>query len=94
MSSQLHHGKLILAALIRLDCLVLHTKLSSHLDKVAWGIFWKVFRRSCGPPTRSVGPTNRSAGLLVGRTYLSGTAVSLVSGDPGVPISHKPPSEV
>jgi hypothetical protein len=73
---------------------VLRTKLSSRLDKVVWGIFWKVFRRSCGPPTRSVGPTNRSAGLLVGRTHLSGTTVSLVGGDPGVPMSHKPPSEV
>jgi hypothetical protein len=57
-------------------------------DQVIWGIFWKVFRRSCGPPTRSVGPTDRSAGLLVGRTHLSGTAVSLVGGDPGVPMSH------
>jgi hypothetical protein len=27
----LHHGKLIRATLIRLDCLVLHAKLSSHL---------------------------------------------------------------
>jgi hypothetical protein len=51
--------------------------------------YWKVFRRSCGPPTRSVGPTDRSAGLLLGRTYLSGTAVSLVSGDPRVPMSHR-----
>jgi hypothetical protein len=25
---------------------------------------------------------------------LSGTTVSLVGGDPGVPMSHKPPSEV
>jgi hypothetical protein len=58
------------------------------MDQVVWGIFWKVFRRSCGPPTRSVGPTDRSAGLLVGRTHLSGTAVSLVGGDPGVPMSH------
>jgi hypothetical protein len=41
------------------------------------------------PPTRSVGPTDRSAGLLVGRTHLSGMVVSLVSGDPGVPMSHK-----
>jgi hypothetical protein len=88
MSSQLQHGELIRAALIRLACLVLHAKLSSRLDRVVWGIFWKVFRRSCGPPTRSVGPTNRSAGLLVGRTYLLGTAVSLVGGDLGVPISH------
>jgi hypothetical protein len=39
-------------------------------------------------PTRLVGPTERSAGLLVGRTHLSGMAVSLVGGDPGVPISH------
>jgi hypothetical protein len=45
-------------------------------------------------PTRSVGSTNRSVGLLVGQTHLSETAVSLVGGDPGVPMSHKPPSEV
>jgi hypothetical protein len=64
------------------------------LDQVVWGIFWKVFRRSRGLPTRLIGPTHRSAGLLVGRTHLSGTAVSLVGGDPGVPMSHKPPSEV
>jgi hypothetical protein len=36
----------------------------------------------------SVGPTDRSAGLLVGRTHSPGTAVSLVGGDPGVPMSH------
>jgi hypothetical protein len=59
-------------------------------NEVVWEIFWKVFRRSCGPPTRSVGPTDRSAGLLVGRTHLSGTAVSLVGGDPRVPMSHRP----
>jgi hypothetical protein len=64
------------------------------MNQVVWEIFWKVFRRSCGLPTRSVGPTDRSVGLLVGRAYLSGTAVSLVGGDPGVPMSHKPPSEV
>jgi hypothetical protein len=52
------------------------------------------FRRSCGPPTRSVGPTDRLAGLLVGRTRLSGTVLSLVGGDQGVPMSHKPPSDV
>jgi hypothetical protein len=94
ISSQLQHGKLIRAALIRLDYLVLYAKLSSRMDKVVRGIFSKFFRRSCGPRTRSVRPTNRSAGLLVGRTHLSGTAVSLVGGDPGVPMSHKPPSEV
>jgi hypothetical protein len=56
-------------------------------------IFWKVFRRSCGPP-RSVGSTVRSAGLLVGRTHLSETAMSLVGGDPGYPSLtwFKPPS--
>jgi hypothetical protein len=47
-----------------------------------------------GPLTRLVGPIDRSAGLLVGQTHLSGTTISLVSGDPGVPMSHKPPSEV
>jgi hypothetical protein len=41
------------------------------------------------PPTRSVGSSNRSAGLLVGRTHLSGTVVSLVGGDLGVPMSHR-----
>jgi hypothetical protein len=39
ISSQLQHGKLIRAALICLDFLVLHAKLSSRLDKVVWGIF-------------------------------------------------------
>jgi hypothetical protein len=39
-------------------------------------------------PIRSVGPTDRSAALLVGRTHLSGMAVSQVGGDPGVPMSH------
>jgi hypothetical protein len=58
------------------------------IDQVVWIIFWKVFKRSCGLPTRPVGPTNRSASLLVGRTHLSGIAVSLVGGDPGVPMSH------
>jgi hypothetical protein len=64
------------------------------MNQVVWGIFYKFFRRSCRPPTRSVGPTERSVGLLVGQTYLSGTIVSLVSGDPGVPMSRKPSSEV
>jgi hypothetical protein len=88
ISSQLQYGRLIRAALIRLDCLVLHAKLSSRLDKVVWGIFWEVFRRSCGPPTRLVGPTDRSAGLLMGQTHVPGTAGRLVGGDPGVPMSH------
>jgi hypothetical protein len=74
--SQLQYGKLIRVALIRLDCLVLHAKLSS------------------GPHVRSDKTTNRSVGLLVGRTHLSGTAVSLVGGDPGVSMSHKPPRDV
>jgi hypothetical protein len=59
------------------------------LNKVVWGNFWKVFRRSCGTLTRSVGPTDRSVSLLVGQTHLSGTVVSLVGGDPGVPMSHQ-----
>jgi hypothetical protein len=52
------------------------------VDQVVWEVFWKVFRRSCGLPTRSVGPTDRLAGLLVGRAHLSGTVVSLVSQAP------------
>jgi hypothetical protein len=67
-----------------------HSKVFATWEKV----FWKVFMRSCGLPTRSVGPTSRSARLLLGRTYLSGTAVSLVGGDLGVPMSHKLLSEV
>jgi hypothetical protein len=43
---------------------------------------------SSDPHITSGGPTDRSAGLLVGRTHLSGTAVSLVGGDPGVPMSY------
>jgi hypothetical protein len=41
-----------------------------------------------GPHTRSGRPIVRSASLLMGRTHLSGTIVSLVGGDPGVPMSH------
>jgi hypothetical protein len=68
----------------------LRAKLSSRLDKVVWGIFWKVFRRSCGPPTRSVGPTNRSAGLLVGLTPLVGDGREPGRWGPrGTHVSHK-----
>jgi hypothetical protein len=59
------------------------------MNQVVFGIFWKVFRRSCGPPTRSVGPTDRLSSLLVGRTHLLGKAASLVGGDPGVPRSKQ-----
>jgi hypothetical protein len=44
---------------------------------------------SSGPHVKSDRPTDRSAGLLVGQTHLSGSVVSLVSGDPGVPMSHR-----
>jgi hypothetical protein len=73
ISSQLQYGRLIQPALIRLDLLGLHVKLSSHL---------------MGPHVRSDGPSDRSAGLLVGWTHLSVTVVSLVGGDIGVPMSH------
>jgi hypothetical protein len=66
--------------------LVLHAKLPNRIG----GIFWKVFRRSCGPPTKLVGSTVRSAGLLVGWTHLSEMVMNLVSRDPSVPMSHKP----
>jgi hypothetical protein len=79
ISSQLQHEKLIRAALIHVDFLVLHAKLSSRLRAHMSG---------------RTGLLNKSAGLLVGRTYLSGTSLSLDGGDPGVPMSHKPPSEV
>jgi hypothetical protein len=39
-------------------------------------------------------PLDRSVGLLVGWTHLSGTAVNLVGAFPGVPMSHKPSSNV
>jgi hypothetical protein len=41
-----------------------------------------------------LGPFDRSASLLVGRTHLSGTAMSPVGGDPGVPMSHSDPKEL
>jgi hypothetical protein len=47
-----------------------------------------------GLQLRQLGRLDRSEGLLIGWTHLSGMAVSLVGGDPGVPVSHKPPSEV
>jgi hypothetical protein len=78
ISSQLQHRRLIRAALIGLDFLGLHANLSSRLRAHMLGR----------------GPTDRSAGLLVGRTHLLGTVVSLVGEDPGVPMSHKPPSDV
>jgi hypothetical protein len=53
-------------------------------------IYWKVFGRSCGPQIRSVRLTVRLACLLIGWTYLSGTAMSLVGGDIRVPMFHKP----
>jgi hypothetical protein len=56
-----------------LDYLVLYTKLSSCLWAHKSG--W-------------AGPMDRSAGLLVGRARLSGTAETLVGGDPWVPMSH------
>jgi hypothetical protein len=60
-------------SLSELDYLVLYTKLSSHL----WA--HKLGR---------AGSTDRSACLLVGRALLSGTAETLVDGDPWVPMSH------
>jgi hypothetical protein len=41
-----------------------------------------------------LGPLDRSVSLLIGRTHLLGTVMRLVGGDPRVPMSHKPPSEV
>jgi hypothetical protein len=40
------------------------------------------------------GPTCRSTGLLAGQVHLTGTSRILVGGDPGVPMSHKPPIDV
>jgi hypothetical protein len=59
-------------SLSELDYLVLYTKLSSCL----WA-----HKSGRG------GSTDRSAGLLVGRARLSGTAETLVGGDPWVPMS-------
>jgi hypothetical protein len=50
-------------------------------DKVIWGSSEK----SSGPQIRFVGPTVRLTSLLLGRTHLSGTVVSMVGGDLGVP---------
>jgi hypothetical protein len=59
-------------SLSELDCLVLYTKLSSCL----WAHM-----------SGRAGSTDRLAGLLVGRARLSGTAETLVGGDPWVPMS-------
>jgi hypothetical protein len=59
--------------LSELDYLVLYTKLSSRL---------------CAHKTGRAGSTDRSAGLLVCRSRLSGTAETLVGGDPWLPMSH------
>jgi hypothetical protein len=45
---------------------------------------------SSGPHFRSDRPTDRLTSLHVGRTHLLGMVVSLVGGDLGVPMSHKP----
>jgi hypothetical protein len=66
-------------SLSELDYLVLYTKLSSCI----WA-----------HKSGQVGSTDRSVGLLVGRARLSGTAETLVSGDPWVPMSVKPPIDV
>jgi hypothetical protein len=47
-------------------------------------------RSSGGRVGRQLGRLGPLTGLLVGRTHLSGTIVSLVSGDPRVPMSHRP----
>jgi hypothetical protein len=60
-------------SLSELDYLDLYTKLSSCL----WA-----------HKSGRAGSTDRSAGLLVGRACLSGTAETLVGGDPWVPMSH------
>jgi hypothetical protein len=66
-------------SLSELDYLVLYTKLSSCL----WA-----------HKSGRAGSTDRSAGLLVGQARLSGTAETLVGGDPWVPMSHKLPIDV
>jgi hypothetical protein len=40
------------------------------------------------------GPTCSSVGLLTGQVHLTGTSRTLVSGDPWVPMSLKPPIDV
>jgi hypothetical protein len=60
-------------SLSELDYLVLYAKLSSRLWAHKSGRAWS---------------TDRSAGHLVGRARLSGTAETLVGGEPWVPMSH------
>jgi hypothetical protein len=59
-------------SLSELNYLVLYTKLSS----CSWAHM-----------SSRAGPMDMSAGLLVGRAHLSGTAETLVGGDPGVLMS-------
>jgi hypothetical protein len=56
------------------------------LPRVPLGRFASLKHRQ--PTTRSVGSTDRLAGLLVSRTHLSETAVSLVDGDQGTHVSQ------
>jgi hypothetical protein len=77
--SRLQYGRLIRTALNYPDYLVFYSKLSSC---------------PLAHTSGRAGPTDRSAGLLVGRACLSGTAETLVVGDPWVPMSHKPPINV
>jgi hypothetical protein len=58
--------------LFELACLVLYSKLSSC---------------PLAHTSGRAGPTDRSVGLLVGQAHMSGTAETLVGGDPWVPMS-------
>jgi hypothetical protein len=56
-------------------------------SELPWLACQAVFSSS-SPHVRSGRLTDRSMGLLVGRTHLSGTDKRLVGGDPGVHMSH------
>jgi hypothetical protein len=66
--SRLQHGRLIRTALNYLECLDLHSKMSS----CPWAHM-----------SGRGGPTDRSVGLLVGRVRLLGTTETLVGGTHG-----------
>jgi hypothetical protein len=73
--------------------------MSCLVQQVLRSFWFRSFGESSGRSSRGrvgrqlgrLGPLDRSTGLLVGQTHMSGTAVSLVSGGPrGTHVSHTP----
>jgi hypothetical protein len=67
--------------------------LGEKLAPQARQVFWSLRSPEvAGIVDKVSGTTCRSAGLLTSRVHLTGTSVTLVGGDPRVPMSLKPRS--